>query len=529
MKKKIIKIISIFILLSSSVCITAEQNFSMLSKFEFIDYVNLQIEVINGGFGVTSVIRNNGNENATNVNWDISIDGGIVLLGKNKQGTESFIFPNNSITVKNPVVFGFGKTVITVSTECAEGSMDYMSMNAKIFGFRTIILPGNTNALNASLELIVSKLKAPTVLTNAGDYSNRLFIAEQTGKIKIIKNGELLPTPFLDLSEKIVKLSSFYDERGLLGLVFHPSYETNGRFFVYYSAPKTSSGINHESIIAEYFVSSDPNVADSNSEQIIYRVDQPEANHNGGQLSFGPDGYLYIGLGDGGGAGDQHGIIGNGQNINTSLGKILRIDVDSGTPYTIPSDNPFVGVDGLDEIYAYGFRNPYRFSFDQETGRLFVADVGQDEWEEIDIVEKGGNYGWKIMEGNHPFDPDIAELLNISIDSLEKPIYDYSHYVGRSVIGGYVYHGNVSTDLIGKYLFGDWSTSYLPPNGKLYYLEENESGVWQKYEFFLEKNKPLKRYILGFGEDEDGEIYMLTTRLIGSIGKTGEVWHILVD
>ena len=525
MQKTIIGIVSIIVVLSSF-CITTGQSFLQESKFES---ANLQIEVISGGFGVSAFIRNNGNENATNVSWDISIEGGITLFGKNKQGTISIIYQDKSVMVKSPIVFGFGKTVVTVSAESAEGSNAYESMNVKIFGFRTTILPGDTNALTASLELIASKLKAPTLLTNAGDQSNRLFIAEQTGKIKIIENGKLLSTSFLDLSEKMVKVNSLYDERGLLGLVFHPSYETNGRFFVYYSAPKTGTGINHESIIAEYLVSSDPNIADINSEKIIYRVDQPEENHNGGQLAFGSDGYLYIGMGDGGGAGDIHGTIGNGQDINTSLGKILRIDVDSGNPYAIPADNPFVGIDGLDEIYAYGFRNPYRFSFDRETNKLLVADVGQDEWEELDVVEKGGNYGWRIMEGNHPYDPGLAQLLNISIDSLEKPIHEYSHNVGRSIIGGYVYHGNLSTNLKEKYVFGDWSASYFPPNGKLYYLEENETGVWQRFEFALETNKPLKRYIMGFGEDENGEIYMLTTRFLGSIGKTGEVWHIIVE
>lgn len=528
MQRKIIGIISIIILIQSCVYITIGQNFSSLSKTESTDSVNLQIEAINGGIGVTAFIRNIGYENATNVNWDITIDGGIVPIGRNKQGTDSIIFPNKSITVKNPIVFGFGKITITVSAECAEGVTDFFSMNAKIFGIRIIILPGSPGALTASLELIVDRLKAPTVLTNAGDLSNRLFIAEQTGKIKIIENGQLITTPFLDLSEKMVKLSSIYDERGLLGLAFHPSYKTNGRFFVYYSAPKTAIGMDHESKIAEYLVSSDPNIADPNSERIIYRVEQPEANHNGGQLAFGPDGYLYIGLGDGGGAGDQHGTIGNGQNINTSLGKILRIDVDSGDPYTIPPDNPFVGVDGLDEIYAYGFRNPFKFSFDQVTGRLFVADVGQDEWEEIDIVEKGGNYGWRIMEGNHIYDPNLAQILNISIDSLEKPIHEYSHNVGHSIIGGFVYRGSQFPTLTGKYVFGDWSAAYLPPNGKFYYLVENETEIWQRFEFSLEKNLPLKRYILGFGEDENGEIYMLTTNFIGSLGKTGAVWHIKV-
>ncbi|MFA5102665.1 MAG: PQQ-dependent sugar dehydrogenase, partial [Candidatus Thermoplasmatota archaeon] len=254
-----------------------------------------------------------------------------------------------------------------------------------------------------------------------------------------------------------------------------------------------------------------------------------EPNHNGGQLAFGLDGYLYIGVGDGGGAGDQHGVIGNGQNISTLLGKILRIDVDTGTPYAIPSDNPFVGTEGLDEIYAYGFRNPYRFSFDQLTGALYVADVGQDEWEEIDLVENGGNYGWRILEGTHLYDPELAEYLNISIDTLKPPIHEYSHNVGRSIIGGYVYRGTQSSSLVGLYVFGDWSTGFLKPDGKLYYLSEKEPGTWERIEFSFQNEKPLNRFIFGFGEDESGEIYVVTTRIIGSLLRSGEIWHLIVE
>jgi glucose/arabinose dehydrogenase len=293
-----------------------------------------------------------------------------------------------------------------------------------------------------------------------------------------------------------------------------------------YSAPKTGTGIDHEGIIAEYAVSGDPNQADPTSEKIICRFDEPESNHNGGQLAFGPDSYLYIGLGDGGGAGDQHGTIGNGQNINTSLGKILRIDIDSGAPYKIPADNPFVGVDGLDEIYAIGFRNPYRFSFDQTTGRLFAADVGQDEWEEIDIVENGGNYGWRILEGNHPYDLPLAGILGINQSSLQSPIYDYSHNVGRTVIGGFVYRGNESPNLNGLYVYGDWNTSFTRADGKLYYLNETISGTWICHEFQLSQDRPLRRFILGFGEDEQVELYVLTTRIFGSFNRSGEVWRI---
>ena len=221
--------------------------------------------------------------------------------------------------------------------------------------------------------------------------------------------------------------------------------------------------------------------------------------------------------------------IGNGQNINTLLGKILRIDVDTDTPYTIPSDNPFVGTQGLDEIYAYGFRNPYRFSFDSVTGALYVADVGQDEWEEIDIVENGENYGWRILEGTHPYDPALASTSTSASRRLKSPIHEYSHNVGRSIIGGYVYRGNQSPSLVGSYVFGDWSTDFVKPDGKFYYLSETEPGVWERLEFSLQNEKPLKRFILGFGEDELGEIYVVTTRFIGSLVPSGEIWHLTVE
>lgn len=488
--------------------------------------VSLQIEIITGGKGVHVTIRNNGKQNATNVEWSIKLTGGLVIIGKQAEGTLDRILPDKSTIVNIPFILGIGKTSITATVVCTEGSSDEQTIRASIRGTRVIILPGSSGALTASLELITKGLKAPTLLTNAGDGSNRLFVAEQTGAIYIIENKNLLPTPFLDLSSKMVKVNSLYDERGLLGLVFHPSYESNGRFFVYYSAPKTGPGIDHEGIIAEYHVSANPDLADPTSEKVIYRFDEPESNHNGGQLAFGPDGYFYIGLGDGGGAGDQHGDIGNGQNINISLGKILRIDIDSGSPYTIPLDNPFVGIDGLNEIYAYGFRNPYRFSFDHTTDRLFVADVGQDEWEEIDIVEKGGNYGWRILEGNHPYDLALADYLGINLSTLKSPIFDYSHNVGHSVIGGFVYRGNDSPNLKGKYVFGDWSTDFIRADGKLYYLNETAPGVWVRSEFLLKPDYPLKRFILGFGEDEQGEIYILTTRTFGSFFRSGEVWHI---
>jgi glucose/arabinose dehydrogenase len=490
----------------------------------------IEIEVITGGMGVSAIIKNIGDVEAVDINWSIDLAGGLILLGKSEQDVISSIPRNNSETVDIPLVVGFGKTMITVTAEPSTGEEVIKSVMARIIGISVKIIPGDIDALTARLELIAKGFKSPSVLTNAGDGTNRLFVADLNGIIYVIENGNLLSEPFIDLSDKIVKLNPLYDERGLLGLTFHPDYENNDRFYVYYSAPKSGTEIDHESIISEYLVSSeDPNKADPASETIIMRIDQPEGNHNGGQLEFGADGYLYIGLGDGGGAGDIHGTIGNGQDINTILGSVLRIDIDSSSPYEIPPDNPFVGVDGLDEIYSYGFRNPWKFSFDRLTDALFLADVGQDEYEEVDIVKKGGNYGWRIMEGNHIYDPDLADLLNISLDNLEKPIHEYSHNVGRSIIGGYVYRGMQSPSLSGRYVFGDWSTGFVLPRGKLYYLEEIEPDIWKRFEFKLYNDKPLKRFILGLGEDENNEIYVLTTRTPGSILKSGEIWKIIVE
>ena len=230
----------------------------------------------------------------------------------------------------------------------------------------------------------------PLYVTHADDGSGRLFIVEQGGQVWILDSGSVLPNPFLDISSKI----SSGSERGLLGLGFHPNYDTNGYFFVNYT------DLGGDTVVARYTVSSDPNEADRNSEVIILQQPQPFSNHNGGHLAFGPDGYLYIGLGDGGSGGDPQG---NGQNPNNLLGALLRLDVDNGLPYSIPPDNPFVGGGGSPEVWAYGLRNPWRFSFDRLTGDLYSGDVGQNQWEEIDFQEAsspgGANYGWIVLVG----------------------------------------------------------------------------------------------------------------------------------
>jgi glucose/arabinose dehydrogenase len=397
------------------------------------------------------------------------------------------------------------------------------------------------------LEEVAGGLTAPVFATHAGDGSGRLFVVDQAGLIRVIDaDGQLLETPFLDLSSSIVTLDPGFDERGLLGLAFHPDFEQNGRFFVRYSATRqgetgepctdTDRGC-HRAVLAEFTVSGDdPEVADPMSETVLLTVDEPQFNHNAGQVLFGPDGFLYVAFGDGGGAHDgladdppSHGPIGNGQNTQTLLGSLLRIDVDDGAePYAIPPDNPFLDQDGRDEIYAWGFRNPYRFSFDRATGELFLADVGQNLFEEIDVVEAGGNYGWVIREGAHCFDPENPETPPESCETegLIDPIAEYGHSDGLAVVGGFVYRGTQFEELTGKYVFGDFSRPE-GDGGRLFYLDA-EGDRSQILEFVLgEANEPLEEFVLGFGEDEGGEVYVLTSGNGSPTGDLGRVYRII--
>jgi glucose/arabinose dehydrogenase len=260
--------------------------------------------------------------------------------------------------------------------------------------------------------------------------------------------------------------------------------------------------LNHESVLAEYSVSAkDPMVVDYSSERVILSIGEPESNHNGGQLAFGPDGYLYIGVGDGGGANDEHGKSGNGQNLETLLGKILRINVNTNKGYLIPSDNPFVGRQGKDEIWAYGLRNPWKFSFDKESGMLYCADVGQDMYEEIDIIEKGGNYGWRIMEGNHCFNPSV----NCETNLLKLPVAEYDHNLGTCIIGGYVYNRKGSA-FEGHYIFADWT-------GKVFSLKKTNGKLMIETIEIL--GGPKKFTINSLGQDVNGEIYIMGQKGIG--------------
>jgi glucose/arabinose dehydrogenase len=341
--------------------------------------------------------------------------------------------------------------------------------------------------MHLELQTIVGGLARPVAVANAGDGSGRLFVVEKGGTIRVVEqNGTLLDAPFLDIRDRVGSSGS---EQGLLGLAFHPDYASNSQFFVDYTDQQGNTQVSR------FLVTGDPNRADPASEQPILSLNQPASNHNGGDLVFGPDGYLYIGAGDGGGAGDRYG---NGQNLGTLLGAILRLDVDGGSPYAIPADNPFVGDEAArGEIWAYGLRNPWRFSFDRATGDLYIADVGQDTYEEVDVQPAGStggeNYGWPIMEGLHCYPADAP----CSSVGLVPPVTEYEHGgLHCSITGGYVYRGSAFPFFQGVYVFGDYCS------GVIWGMRQGSDG-WQ----VVELSRSAIR-ISTFGESEDGEVYV---------------------
>jgi glucose/arabinose dehydrogenase len=346
-------------------------------------------------------------------------------------------------------------------------------------------------------QLVVEGLEHPTGLENAGDGSNRLFILEQAGVIRILQDGQFLPEPFLDLRARVS--TSGGTTRGLLGLAFHPDYEKNGIFFIHY----TRSG--GEIVVSRMQVSLNPDQADPDSEQVLLSVQPPVGEHNGGKLAFGPDGYLYVSLGDGGGPGyyDQSG---NAQNVMTLFGSLLRLDVDpdpngeAGQLYSIPPDNPFSQGGGLPEIWAFGLRNPWRFSFDRLTGDLYLADVGESQWEELNFLPAGSpggaNYGWNYREALHAFTGLAPSYLN-----LQDPILEYDHTQGCSITGGEVYRGQQLAEWFGVYLYGDYCS------GSIWGLLRDPAGQWQNEKMFT-----LQVYLASFGLDEAGEVYLVDYR-----------------
>ena len=349
------------------------------------------------------------------------------------------------------------------------------------------------------------RFNRPIVLTHAGDGSDRLYVASQLGTIHVFQNKPDLKEAdlqvFMDIEDR-VRYFDKENEEGLLGMAFHPKFKENGHFFIYYTTKATP----HTSVISRFTAQKgNPLKADPASEVELMRIPQPYWNHNGGGLAFGPDGFLYIALGDGGFKDDPHG---HGQNLETLLGSILRIDVDhhdQGKKYAIPKDNPFVGKGkALPEIYAYGFRNVWGMAFDSATGVLWAADVGQDIWEEIDLVVKGGNYGWNLREAKHKFKngadprPDLIE-----------PIWEYHHDVGKSITGGFVYRGKKHKELVGCYLYADYVS------GKVWALKYDYEKKTVVANYALQD---AKMPIISFGADAQGEAYLTDS--------FGQIWTI---
>jgi glucose/arabinose dehydrogenase len=353
---------------------------------------------------------------------------------------------------------------------------------------------------------VVDGLTQPVYLAQPHGETERLFVVEKAGTIRIVRAGALVETPFLDVEADV---SERFEEMGLLGLAFHPSYAANGRFYVYYASVTGGPSVRK---LVEYTRSNDnPDVADAGSARLLLQFDHPEDNHNGGDLEFGSDGSLYLGVGDGGGANDQHGAAGNGQNLGTLLGKMLRLDVDGrgagpNQAYAIPAGN-LSGNGALPEIWSYGLRNPWRYSFDACTGDMYIADVGQNEIEEIDFepAQNGGrNYGWRLMEGDECFNPSSG--CDAATQKLILPVATYNHDTGVSITGGYVYRGHAIAGLRGAYLYADYDSA------RFFALRMRDGAPALQQTDITSNINPGADVpgIASFGQDEAGELYVIS-------------------
>lgn len=418
--------------------------------------------------------------------------------------------------------------------------------------------PGAAAAGGVALKRVAEGFVAPMVLTSLDD--QRLLVADQVGVVHVLsREGVRRDQPFLDLRPRLTALNAGFDERGLLGLALHPDFARNRRLFVYYSAPRQAScptNWDHTAHLSEFRVTADATVVDADSEKVLLRVDQPYFNHNGGRLAFGADGLLYLGLGDGGNGNDEghdRSAVGNAQDLTTLLGKILRLDVDhpeAGRGYGIPKDNPLVGrPPARPEIFAWGIRNPWGLSVDRGGQRqIFAADVGQNRYEEINILRRGGNFGWNQREGRHPFDPkkpnslvDVEAMTPSDRSAFVEPILEYKNRnsfpkdpdaMGISVTGGYVYRGGALRELQGAYVFADWSRQWAVPDGHLLVARparNPEASGWSMTPLPLASHPEgkLGAYVLAFGEDAEGELYALTTQRAGLVDRTGAVWKLV--
>jgi glucose/arabinose dehydrogenase len=432
----------------------------------------------------------------------------------------------------------------------------------------TVLLQGCQKEINfhfrsIDLRLIADGFVSPVIVT-ASHHSERLYVVDQIGKVWVIdRKGYKRPTPFMDISSRLVSLNTAYDERGLIGFALHPAFKTNGRFFVYYQLPPRSGGPSHGtswnnlSRVSEFTVLPDVLRADMRSEKILLEWDDPQFNHNGGSLAFGPDNFLYIAIGDGGGASDTGpGHVddwypvntgGNAQHIEANfLGKILCIDIDAGAPYGIPSSNPFINKPGRDEIFAFGFRNPSHISFDMEgTHQLIVSDAGEALWEEINVVTRGGNYGWNVKEGIHCFSTATPMMGLPSCPSVDNrgnrlidPVIALNNWqnppggTATGISGGYVYRGDSIGNWKGKYVFGTFSQSPATPNGELFVAarQDGVQGSWTYKEVKLKSytNGP-GYYLRGLGQDNHGEIYVAVSSMRGPQGNTGKVFKLVEE
>lgn len=416
------------------------------------------------------------------------------------------------------------------------------------------------------LKMIAEGFTSPTALIPLEDDSGRFLVADQIGIIHLLtREGAKAEQPFFDARSRLAKLNQSFDERGLLGLALHPRFKENRKVYLTYSAPLRPSApkdwFNAPDFkasdtstlrVSEFKVlPNDSGRADPASERVLLEIDKPYMNHNAGCIAFGPDGYLYISVGDGGNANDEgrgHSPQGNGQDTTVLLGKILRIDVDKGDPYGIPSDNPFAdGKKGRPEIFAYGIRNSWRISFDRGgSHELFAGDVGQTMFEEVNIIQRGGNYGWNIREGFHCFnrqDPlhprENCPNVGASGEPLLDPILEYKNINGHrkdpeargiSVTGGYIYRGKALPQLEGKYLFGDWSRNFVLPDGVLLVATRPGPSAgknWSLEPLKLVSPEKVGAFIVAFGQDADGELYVLTNGRNAVTGNTGKVYKLV--
>ncbi|MBI3879299.1 MAG: PQQ-dependent sugar dehydrogenase [Verrucomicrobia bacterium] len=409
-------------------------------------------------------------------------------------------------------------------------------------------------ALQPLAEGFVSPLNFASLPGGSGDF----LVGDQVGVIHVVtKAGERRAEPFLDLKARLTTLRSNFDERGLLGLALHPKFKANGKLYVYYSAPLCAGGPkdwDHTSHIAEYRVPPGARAADPASERVLLQIDEPQFNHNSGRLAFGPDGFLYISVGDGGGQRDSdpnHGPIGNGQNKDVLLGKILRLDVDrrhSGREYAIPKDNPFAHGGGRAEIFSYGHRNPWGLSFDRGgKHELIEAEVGENMWEEVNLVKRGGNHGWRLREGPVGFDPanplrppEVTPRHAPDGTPFVEPIITYMNakgfpgvegIKGTSITGGYIYRGKALPELKGRYVFADWSKSWGVPVGMMLVATRPKSGdgAWtlERLDVQGSQRGEVQGFIPAMGEDEHGELYVLTSGRNIVTGTTGKVWKLV--